>query len=97
MTNIGTANSVTKKVDKEITTDHDINSWCVCNHPKISSNVTIGQPFNPEIISVAFHLDIKASPWDKQQESIPHTAGGYHHEGASRKGQKWELKYVMFI
>ena len=56
MIKIITANSVTTKVNKEIIANHDINSWCVCIHFKMAANLTIGQPFNTEIIQAAFHV-----------------------------------------
>jgi len=96
MIKIGKANSVTRKVNKEITANHDINSWCVCIHPKMTSNLSIGQPFNTEIIQAAFRVDLQASPEDKLWEShlcvdrdyTLHGARGYYYIWRSIKNSK---------
>ena len=71
MIKITTANSVTTKVNKEITANHDINSWCVFIHPEMAANSTIGQPFDTEIVQAAFHVDLQSLQKNDQWERHP--------------------------
>ena len=68
MIKITTANSVTAKVNNEITANHDINSWCVCIHSEMAANSTIGQPFDTDIVQAAFHADLQSLGKNEQWE-----------------------------
>lgn len=69
----------------------------------MASNLTIGQPFNTEIIQAALHVVFQASPEDKPREShpwvdrgyTPHGARGYYYIWRSIKKGK-NVEYVMF-